>query len=165
MIQIDIQGKIIFMKTIFCILIPCILMPIYLLTIWFGSLYMLARQSGWTELAQKYRCNSPYDGTKRGWQWGRFNWIAYKGCLWLGMNAQGLYIEIGPGPFFNSFHPPLLIPWNAIKSVRECKYWWMRVLEFKLNDSDVKIQLRAKFLAEITPYLSSKMQSEQFIGD
>ncbi len=129
------------------------------IAIWFGgSMLLLAKTDGWSELAEKYPCDSPYNGPKQGWQWVKINWAAYKGCLWLAFTVNGLYLEIGPSFLFSAFHPPLCIPWAAIKSVRECKYWWMRVIEIKFHQSDVKLMLRAKFLSDLKQFLGEKVK-------
>ena len=142
----------------------CALSPIYFIALWFGSMLLIARV-GWSQLAEKYACHNPYNGPKQGWQWGMLNWAAYKGCLWLAISPDGLYLETGPSLLFRAFHPPLLIPWSAIKSVKETKYWFMRVLEIKFMQSDVKLRLRAKFLPDLKPFLGQKISDNQLIED
>ena len=143
-------------------------MFIYMPALWFGSLYMLARASGWSQLAEKYSCDGPYDGEKKSWQWARFNKIAYKSCLGIALTPEGLHIEIQPAFLYGFCHPPLCIPWSAIKGVRECKYWWLRVLECELNDTDVKIMIRISWLEEGKSFFADKLilkDADQLIGD
>lgn len=133
-------------------------MPFYFIATWFGTLYYLAVISGWSELAKKYPESNTFENAKKGWQWGKLNWVTYKGCLWLGGDAQGLHIETGPRFLFGPFHPALCIPWAAIKSVEKTKYWWMPVIKIELADSKVKLMFRERLLSDIRPYLAYKLQ-------
>jgi hypothetical protein len=127
---------------------------------WIGVMYVFAKVGGWNELSRKYRCNGSFKGNWKGWQSGRFGVVDYCNCLWLGIVPEGLHLKMGPLFFFRLFHPPLFIPWVAIESVEEHKYWWTwtRVLVIKLVDSGAKIMFAAHALDGAHPFLGNKLK-------
>ncbi len=132
--------------------------PIFFCAIWTFSLFLAAQMSGWARLAQRFKSDSSFLGELKGWQWGKFGLANYKRCLWIGVSAEGLYIKTGPLFFFSFFHPPLLIPWRAIKSIEEEKYWGIRAAKIRLSDVFDKTM-------EIRLEMKSLEGSQRFIGD
>ncbi len=118
----------------------------------------MAKVGGWSQLATKYRSDGSFNGPWRGWQWGVIGFIAYKHALWLGVGTKGLYMQTGPFLWFGPFHPPLCIPWSAIKSVEEREYFWRRILELSLIDSEIKIKLERNALPDAGPFLGDKLK-------
>jgi hypothetical protein len=101
---------------------PFQLSPIGFPLFWIAMLFVLAQTGGWAELSEKYRCDHSFSGSCSGWQWAKIGSVNYKECLWIGISLEGLYIKTGPLFMFRAFHPPLLIPWSAIKSADERQY-------------------------------------------
>lgn len=82
-----------------------------LMIITFGSLlfYFI---SGWLLLAKYYITNIPSPTELYTWQTGNIGLVSYKNSLNIGITEEGLYLSF---IFLMSlFHPPLLIPWDAI---------------------------------------------------
>ena len=119
---------------------------------------LIAQIGGWTKLSAKFRCDDSSSASWTGWQSGKIGCLDYKQCLWIAAAAEGLYIKTGPLFFFRPFHPPLLIPWSAIKSVAERKYWFMQMPELKLTDPPVPIMLQPGGLADGKRFWSDKLK-------
>lgn len=130
---------------------------LFITIVWIIPNYLVAEFGGWGKLAAKYRSNNSFLGSWKGWQWGKVGSIYYKHALWIGIAPEGLYLKTGP-LFVLLFHPALLIPWTAIKSIEESKFWWTRTLEIRLNDSDVQIMVKPQSLDEAQRFLGDKMK-------
>ena len=62
-----------------------------------------------------------------GW---RFFPVNYSSCLFVVVNEFGF--EMSVFPLFRSLSPPLFIPWVAVESVREGRYFFRRYVCFRL---------------------------------
>lgn len=132
---------------------------LYFLGIWVGILFILSKIGGWSLLAEKYRDDGSKVHRWRRFTRGIFRYsVAYKGCLWVSPEADGLYLKTGPLFFFRMFHPPLRIPWSAIKSASERKYWWMKLIDLEFTDPPMKISLDAEALKDAGRFLGEKYQ-------
>jgi hypothetical protein len=131
--------------------------PIVFVAGWTAILLLFAYVGGWQRLSEKYRFDDIFPSSCQGWQWGKFGWIEYKGCLWTAVDARGLYLKTGPLFFFRAFHPPLLIPWSDIRRVEEKKIWWLSTLSVELNNLDVQIVLDARALSDAGKFLGDKL--------
>ena len=93
------------------LLIPLILVGFVL--IWSGVVYLLAWLSGWVRLAQLYRTSNAPNGSPLDTFWAMLGPVNHKGTLHIQPAPEGLYLSTMI--FFRMGHPPLLIPWHAIK--------------------------------------------------
>lgn len=93
------------------LLIPLILVGFVL--IWSGVVYLLAWLSGWRRLARLYRTSNAPKGSPLGTFWAMLGPVNHKGTLHIQPAPEGLYLSTMV--FFRMGHPPLLIPWHAIK--------------------------------------------------
>ena len=127
---------------------------------WIGVAYIFAKVGGWSRLSAKYSSHDLFSGSWKKWQSARFGVIDYCNCIWIGIASEGLYLKTGPLFFFRVFHPPLCVPWSAIESIEERKYWWTwtRVLEIKFIDCRVIIMLKSDVLDEARPFLGDKIK-------
>ena len=134
-------------------LIPVLGFPV----IWCLALGAAAQLSGWNKLAKLYPDHDTHVDNWQGFCWGMFGIAGYKGCLWIAVAPQGLHIRTGPFWMFRPFHPPLMIPWSAIKSVDASTYWFRKVYRIELADVNVKITLQRKNLDGAQRFLGGKM--------
>ncbi len=132
--------------------------PVFFLAVWIGVHWLISQISGWSRLARQYRCSDSYLGSWKGWQYGYFRGCGYKGCLWVGVAADGLHLKTGPWIFFRAFHPPLRIPWSAIKSVEPHNYWFVKTFLVELLSGE-KFQLRTGALDGADRFLGEKMKT------
>jgi hypothetical protein len=132
-------------------LVPLLMVPWY-----FALSYALARISGWSRLAEKYKWDALCANSK-GWQWGMVGGIGYR-TLSVGLSAGGLYINTGPILLGYAFHPTLRIPWSAVESIEEQPHFWMQVLEIRIIGSNTTIRFFPKTLDGAQPYLGDKLK-------
>jgi hypothetical protein len=101
------------------LLIPVLLFPV----VWVGLLNLIARMSGWSQLAEAYRHRGRFDGFRKrvvfaqlrgGWFFGL---PSEYGGLTMGSNPQGLYLAVFP--LFRPGHPPLFVPWRDVTASLE----------------------------------------------
>jgi hypothetical protein len=135
--------------------------PIFFIVMWFFALFMISLFNGWNALAQKYTCDGEIADNWKGWQGGYIGWAHYKGCLWIATTPRGLCLKTGPFVFFRPFHPPLCIPWEAIDSVKERKFWWVRFYDFRTSNPDVKISIPASAVEEGRSFYAQKLTLSQ----
>lgn len=92
---------------------PLWFLPLFFVAIWIFVAFMLSRVGGWDRLAESYRSDQPFFGTRFNLQAAQLRaGTNYNGCLTFGANHEGLYLR--PIVLFRAFHPPLLIPWSEI---------------------------------------------------
>ena len=119
--------------------------------------FVISQTSGWAQLSKTYKLDGSYLGTWKQWQWGKIGWAAYKRCLWVGVDAQGLYLKI-PALFCIPCHSPLSIPWSSIKSIERRSYWFYQCYEITLNDSPTKIMLEINALQGGERFFANKLK-------
>lgn len=100
-----------FNPTFLLLLIPLILVGFVL--IWSGVVYLLAWLGGWRRLARLYRTANTPKGAPLGTFWAMVGPVNHKGTLHIQPAPEGLYLSTMA--LFRMGHPPLLIPWHAIK--------------------------------------------------
>lgn len=87
-----------------------------------GLLVVIAKLSGWTKLADRFRADrEPDDGTCFRGQFFRIGWCDYNACMTIRVCPDGLYLAVWP--IFVG-HPPLLIPWSELQVVEERPSRW-----------------------------------------
>ena len=141
---------------------------VLLFLVWFfvGLPYLLGRASGWTALAAEYRLNGQFDG-KRWWfqDITLRNWCGYNGCVSVGANAEGLYLNT----IFWVAHPPLFIPWSDLSvSRREIKFLGFRVgmVEFTAaRVPGIRIALKESVLEKIAEARAASLLNTYAIPD
>lgn len=79
---------------------------------------------------------------------GRIGWLTnYNNVLTIGVSPQGLYLATML--LFRFMHPPLLIPWSAIK-VHSSKGWVFEYTVFTLgNKLATPLRIREKLAAKL----------------
>lgn len=79
-----------------------------------GLLYLL----GWRHLSQHYKVHGPYSARRIGLISVRLNsFVSYNNVILAAANKEGFYLK--PIFLFRPFHPPLFIPWTAVRKVEK----------------------------------------------
>lgn len=120
--------------------------PIIFGGIWSGVCYLIGALGGWQNLARKYE--APKDtivDQKFTDEYGKFGVSRYKFTLTVGFSRSGIFFA--NNPFFRIGHPPMLIPWSAIKIISNDG------LFLHIKADETHIWLSKKFAAIIQPYL------------
>ncbi|MBM3968696.1 MAG: hypothetical protein FJ302_02360 [Planctomycetes bacterium] len=110
-----------------------------------GLLVVIAKLSGWTKLAERFRADrEPDDGTCFRGQFLRIGWCDYNGCMTIRVSPEGLYLAVWP--IFVG-HAPLLIPWSVLQVVEERRRRWFAVALLEVGQpSQAKLQLPLKVI-------------------
>lgn len=108
---------------------------------------------GWSTLAARFRTDTPPPADPRRMQWGSFGGFgSYNNILTIGASDSGLYL--GVLFLFRAFHPPLLIPWSAIRSRKRERYWLVMCDTLEIEaDSIVRLRLRASVTDSFVQHL------------
>jgi len=73
---------------------------------------------GWGELAKRHRAVLPAEGTRhsgRSLSLGRL--ASYNACVTIHTSRSGLHLALFP--IFRIAHPPLFIPWSAVRFLKQ----------------------------------------------
>ena len=103
------------------LLIFC-LFPIVFFFFWNGVVLLLAALGGWSRLAEHYRTQTSFEGTRWSFKSGRMGFTNYNGCLTIGANSAGLYLAVMP--LFRAGHAPLFVPWEDITTAPSRRFFF-----------------------------------------
>lgn len=98
-------------------MIVALVIVLFLITfplMWAGVCFLISR-FGWSKLAAHFRTEMAPEGQQFSMVTGRVAHANYNSVLTVGITPQGLYLSVMF--LFRVGHPPLLIPWQAIKDV------------------------------------------------
>jgi len=111
-------------------LAPLALIVLFDLLVWFGLIFLIARYSGWSSLARRYRIREPYVGDRWRWQHAQMRWLCnYSGCLTVGATTEGLFLAT-PRVVFAG-HPSLFIPWFETAIQMKRTFWMGKHMEIQ----------------------------------
>ncbi len=79
---------------------------------WMGICVLLGLMSGWRGLASRYGARGDEPSHSQT-VWGMVGMVSYNGVLHLAATHVGLDMRVMP--LFRAGHPPLLVPWAAIR--------------------------------------------------
>lgn len=105
---------------------------------------ILARMSGWADLAERYPLRGPAPPPVTRMGYGVFRgWLGYNGCLIIAADESGFHMAGWP-LFLAPTHKPIHIPWGEIAEIRLHKLLWARsfqlvtrsapAVDFRLNE-------------------------------
>jgi hypothetical protein len=93
---------------------------------------LIARFSGWTILARRFRETSTFTGQSWGWKSARMRWkMNYNNCLKIGADQAGLSMAMAF--LFRMGHPALFVPWHEVTIRRRFKVFFRQYIEFELG--------------------------------
>lgn len=102
--------------------------------LWCSVSFFLATLGGWRLLAEAYRLQDRFDGSRWRFASARMRWgVNYNGCLTFGANEHGLYLAALF--LFRLGHPPLFIPWSDLRA-RETQGVMFKYIEFTFPGAD-----------------------------
>jgi hypothetical protein len=119
---------------------------------WCLALFVTAVTGGWRQLGRKYATQR--SGTREGETFrmasatlGRGLLPAnYNSCMAVNFGRKGIYLS--PWIIFRFSHPPLLIPWRAVKNIAEEKFWLRNGAKIEIRDFEGTIRLYGRPGAE-----------------
>ena len=122
----------------------------FFLAAWVAVTVLLAVLSGWTSLAKRFRTETRPPGAPMRGQVSRIGLVTERNVTGLVVSDRGLYLwTLWP---FRLLRPPLLIPWAAVRSVRERSLLWTPTYVLDVG-APVEIALRKRAYDAIQPFL------------
>jgi hypothetical protein len=101
---------------------------------WCAICLMLSR-GGWRRLAESFpACGQP-SGSRFSAQSGKVGAASYNGCLTIYSSHEGLYLSVWLP--FRLGHPPLFIPWNAVRNATTQRFLWIKTVVFDVGSPSV----------------------------
>ena len=89
---------------------------------WMGIVYLLSRIGGWAELAERFGSDDPPQGELFTWCSARLRMMVnYSNCLRVTVSDKGIHLRTLV--FFKMGHPPLFIPWTAVRDLKIHQLW------------------------------------------
>jgi len=86
--------------------------PFLILSVVISGSLLSSFISGWLLLAKYYLTDIPPPTELSTWQTGNIGGVSYRNSLNIGITEEGIYLSFIF--IMRLFHPPLLIPWDAI---------------------------------------------------
>lgn len=131
-----------------------IVFPVFFIGMWSGIGFLIAAIGGWQGLARKYKTakDTPLDQKFTG-ESGKFGLSNYNYTLTVGFSNNGLFFATNP--LFRIGHPPMLIPWSAVRIISNDGY----MLHIKADETN--IWLRKKFTGTIQTYLGTLVSQKR----
>lgn len=116
--------------------IVSVIFAIVLFVAWIIATY-LASLSGWAQLSKKHKYYSSFTGTPFKYVSCKVGSVLYWKSCNVKYNQKGLYIKL---PYiFKFFHPPLYLPWNEFKLVRQDHRLNATAVHLKIENTVVQI--------------------------
>jgi len=111
---------------------------------------------GWQQLATHYRVTTlPAEAEGSLLGYAKVGWVSYKNVLRVGACREGLALSVSF--LFRPFHPPLLIPWQAVGSIQSTTFLWSTTYSVALSTggatSEVLKFTSSAFLATLQPWV------------
>lgn len=120
------------------------------LATWISLLWGISFLGGWSKLARHYRARGPIP-SGLAWQTVQLDrGISFRGTLNVAADERGLYLTVWP--IYRAFHPPLMIPWEDLRTQRQGPdSKWGRLLVGR------KVVLSARLAPDIPLVLSESL--------
>jgi hypothetical protein len=115
---------------------------------------LLSLLGGWHSLAKAYRNNAKSSGKSFSFAKMLLGTgsmpMSYRSCMTIRLDSIGMSLSVFLP--FRFFHPPLLIPWNAVSSCRQERFWFMKCTAIELLDPQMQMLFLGKAGKEIYEY-------------
>jgi hypothetical protein len=124
---------------------PRWILPLFALG-WLFVTGLLARLSGWANLAERYAAEKSGRGDRfrfvSGSMGTRVLPVSYSNCLFVTVDAQGVYLSIlFP---FRFMSPPLYFPWASLEEVTSGRFLLMQAVRIRVKDHWPHITVNGK---------------------
>lgn len=116
-------------------LIVAVLFPFVFVGVWSTVCLMLSRMGGWRRLAESFPVRNEPLGRCFFMQSGKVGPVSYGGCLTIHSSPKGLRLSVWLP--FRLGHPPLFIPWDAIRNPKIRRFLWAENVVFDVGARDV----------------------------
>jgi hypothetical protein len=104
--------------------------PIAFVAIWSLVCWLIAWMGGWRRLVSVYPARGTPVGKRYGGVYGMMGISSYKGVLTVVVAPEGLHLSTMS--IFRPGHPPLLIPWAALRNGEAWPFLWARAMRYTI---------------------------------
>jgi hypothetical protein len=116
--------------------------PFFFVGLWLFVGGLLSFLSGWPSLARQFRATSRPSGVRLTRQVAKIGLVSESGVTGMVVSEAGLYLWAMW--LFRFLRPPLLIPWSAIREVREATTLWWKTYQLDIASiTHVKVSTKA----------------------
>ena len=120
-------------SSVLIFLFVLIVFPIFFSALWIGITWLMSWIGGWGKIAKKYAATGATpEGAVLKHVTGMFGMTRYKHVLTVITTDTGLYIE--NRKVFRFGHPPLFIPFAAIRKPRKQTLFFWEFIAFSVDD-------------------------------
>jgi hypothetical protein len=102
---------------------------VWFCVLFFGLLYLFRLVSGWGRLACYFRAPGEPLGFRLTMRSIRVGAVRYRFTTTIVISQYGLYLRTGM-----PFHPPLLIPWQAVTAIRGSRLYWFPAFTLSIGE-------------------------------
>jgi hypothetical protein len=123
--------------------IPVGLFLLLFVGMWCAISFLLSAVGGWRRLAESFRAGDEPCGRLFFMQSGKVGLVNYGSCLTIHTAPNGLYLSVWLP--FRLGHPPLFIPWDAVRNATTRRFLWFERIVFEVGSPSVAtLQLSKK---------------------
>ena len=99
-------------------------------TFWCFVVWLISLIGGWRRLAQVYRTSETPGGRLLFTRFVLVGIASYRNTVTLHITPAGLHLAVMP--LFRAGHPPLLIPWTALRGGESASFRWLAAVRFEV---------------------------------
>ncbi len=114
--------------------------PLMFAALWSFALFVSSALGGWWKLARRFRARQFAQGEAFSMLSGRMRFFNYNFVLKIVLAPRGMYLSVLF--FFRPFHPPLFIPWEAVRNVRRESVLFSRYAVFDVYGPERLLTVR-----------------------
>jgi hypothetical protein len=115
--------------------IPVALSPFLFVGMWCAISYLLSAMGGWRRLAESFLARDEPCGRHFFMRSGKVGLVNYGNCLTIYTAPRGFYLSVWPP--FRLGHPPLFIPWDAVRNPTTRRFLWFERVAFDVGSPSV----------------------------
>jgi hypothetical protein len=114
---------------------------------WCAVVLLLSRVGGWHRLHEEFpERGDPAAIGYRGVS-GRVGLVSYNQSLRVAATGDGLHLAVPS--LFRPGHPPLFIPWRAMRRRERLRLLWQDSVRVEIGSTGVKLQLPAEWFESV----------------
>lgn len=109
--------------------------PIAFVLVWSGVTLILSAIGGWKRIAAAFPGRDGLDGRRHRRVTGMVGWVSYRAVLTVTVTPEGIGITVLP--VFKAGHPPLFLPWSAIRNPQRRSWLVFEAVSFTIGEPAV----------------------------
>lgn len=124
--------------------------------LFFGLLYLFQHVGGWARLARYFCAPGEPPGFRVTRRSIRVGAVRYRFTTTIVISQYGLYLRTGM-----PFHPPLLIPWQAVAGIRASRLYWFPAFTLSIGEPRLAtVTLHQDLFAQLQQFLPAGLLTQ-----